>query len=38
MHLSPIDQKTYYKNKTRDWVKWIDGELDANRFYGTTSL
>lgn len=29
MHLSPIDQKTYYKNKTREWVKWIDGELDA---------
>lgn len=28
MHLSPIDQKTY-KNKTREWVKRIDGELDA---------
>ena len=29
MHLSPIDQKTYYKNKTTEWVKQIDGELDA---------
>ena len=29
MHFGPIDQKIYYENKTREWVKEINGELDA---------